>query len=138
MCDQRPCVIVIEDNALVRTGQRMLLEHAGYRVIEITAAADLAGYGASAGVARAIIADFDLGPGMTGVEVALEIMRRAGKRIPTLVLSASLGHRSLADAAAQGMPVMFKPVPQEKVMAWVAQALAGRDGPPETLGQSSP
>ena len=74
MSDQRPHVILIEDNSLVRTGQRMLLEHAGYQVTEIASAAALAGFEPRAGVAQAIIADFDLGPGMTGIAVALELM----------------------------------------------------------------
>ncbi len=101
----------------------MLLEHAGYRVIEIATAADLAGVDAIPGGSHVIITDFDLGPGLTGIEMAQDIMRRAGEQIPTLVLSASFGGRSLEAAAACGMPVMFKPAPEEQVLAWVADAL---------------
>ena len=119
----QPHVILIEDNPLVRAGQRMLLEHAGYRVAEIIADADLASFVVPVGGTLVIIADFDLGPGMTGIEVALEIMRRAGEPIPTLVLSASFGARSRAAAAACDMPVMVKPAPEERVLAWVADAL---------------
>lgn len=126
MSDQQPRVVLIEDNLLVRSGQRMLLEHAGYRVAEIATSADLAGFEVSAGGIQVIIADFDLGPGMTGIEVALEIMRRAGERFPTLVLSASFGPRSLPAAAACQMPVMFKPAPEERVLAWVADAIEGQ------------
>jgi CheY-like chemotaxis protein len=101
----------------------MLLEHVGYRVIEIAAATDLVSFVAAPGGAQAIIADFDLGPGMTGVEVALEIMRRAGEWIPTLVLSASFGVRSPASAATYDMPVMLKPASEEQILAWVASAV---------------
>jgi CheY-like chemotaxis protein len=128
MVNQQPRVVIIEDNPLVRAGQRMLLEHAGYRVTEIAASDDLAGFEATDSGSQVIIADFDLGPGMTGIEIALEIMRRAGVRIPTLVLSASFGQRSLAAAAACEMPLMFKPAPEERVLAWVADAL-GRKPP---------
>jgi CheY-like chemotaxis protein len=123
MPNHQPRIVLIEDNPLVRAGQRMLLEHAGYHVAEIATSADLAGFMPNGGGYHAIIADFDLGPGMTGIEVALEIMQRAGGRIPTLVLSASFGSRSVAAAAAHEMPVMFKPASEEKVLAWVADAL---------------
>ncbi len=118
-----PRVVLIEDHPLVRAGQRMLLEHAGYRVAEITASADLAGFVSTDDGDQVIIADFDLGPGMTGVELALEIMRRAGEHIPTLILSASFGERSVIAAGAHDMPVMFKPALEEDVLAWVADAL---------------
>src|SRR5579863_5979803 len=111
MPNHNPRIVVIEDNPLVRAGQRMLLEVVGYCVAEISAPADLADFTSLSSPDQAIIADFDLGPGMTGLDIALEIMRRAGKQIPTLILSASFGERSLAAAAAHGMPVMFKPVP---------------------------
>lgn len=131
MSDRKPRVVLIEDNPLVRAGQRMLLEHAGYRVAEITMADDLTGFEIAGGGNQVIIADFDLGPGLTGIEVALEIMRRAGERIPTLVLSASFGQRSQAAAAAYEMPLMFKPAPEEQVLAWVADAFGqGHPGSP--------
>ncbi len=123
MSDRQPCIVLIEDHPLIRAGQRMLLEHAGYRVIEIATAADLAGFEATPCDSQVIIADFDLGPGMTGIEMAQDIMRRAGKRIPTLVLSASFGKRSQEAAASSGMPMMFKPAPEEQVLTWIARAL---------------
>ncbi len=121
-----PRVILIEDHPLIRAGQRMLLEQAGYRVAEIAAAADLAEFDAGAPGAQVIIADFDVGPEMTGVEIALEIMRRACARIPTLVLSGSLGVRSLPAAAAAAMPLMFKPASEQVLLDWIAAALDGR------------
>lgn len=121
-----PRIILIEDHPLVRVGQRMLLEHAGYRVAEITAAADLDGFDVVGNGAQVIIADFDLGPDMTGVEIALEIMRRASARIPTLVLSGSFGERSLPAAAAASMPLMFKPASEQGLLDWIAAALDGQ------------
>ena len=109
----------------------MLLEHAGYNVTEITGGGDPDDFVAAGTESQAIIADFDVGPGMTGIEVALELMRRTGRRIPTLVLSASFGERSLAAAAAHDMPVMFKPAHVEQVLTWVANALnRQREQPP--------
>jgi DNA-binding response OmpR family regulator len=123
MSIRQPRVILIEDDPLIRVGQRMLLEHAGFLVSEIRSSADLVLFKCSTAEKLAIIADFDLGPGMTGIEVAVEIMRRTGEQIPTLVLSASFGELSLPAAAAQGMSVMFKPAPEERVLAWVTAAL---------------
>ncbi len=136
MPNRQPCVVVIEDHPLVRAGQRMLLEDAGYRVAEIATASDLAGFAATAGGSQAIIADFDLGPGMNGPEMALDIMRRAGERIPTLILSASYGARSLAIAAVHNMPVMFKPAPEGQVLAWVADAVVIRRSDPDAADKA--
>lgn len=116
----QPRIILIEDHPLVRMSQRMLLEHAGYRVSEIAAPGDLPGLAPGA---DAIIADFDLGGEVTGVEVALEIMRRASMRIPTLVLSGSFGERSLPAARAAAMQLMFKPATEQLLLDWVADAV---------------
>lgn len=128
MCDHPPRVVLIEDNPLVRIGQRMLLEDAGYRVSEIASSRDLEDFSLVGG-AHAIIADFDVGPGMTGLEIALEIDRRAGGNLPILVLSASLGHRSLPAAKRYGIPVMFKPTPEETLLGWLAKATDQRHRP---------
>jgi DNA-binding NtrC family response regulator len=138
MPDSQLRVILIEDHPLIRAGQRMLLEHAGYRVAEITAAADLGTFVVTPGERQVIIADFDLGPGMNGVQVAQEIMRRAGEPIPTLVLSASFGNRSQAAAAVLGLPLMFKPAPEERVLAWVADAFSSQNQSPDNRDQSNP
>ncbi len=122
MSDQ-PGVILIEDHPLIRAAQRTLFEDAGYRVTEIATAADLDDFSPVAGEIQAIITDFDLGPGMNGVEVALEIMRRADKRIPTLIVTGGFAGGALAAAAAHGMPVMAKPAPEEEIMAWVGWTL---------------
>lgn len=123
MSERQPRVVVIEDHPLVRIWQGMLLEDAGDHVAEIAVPSDFAGFVATGHDSQAIVADFDIGPGMTGLDVAPEIMRRAGAWIPTLILSASFGERSVAAAVACDMPVMFKPVSEEKVLAWVADAL---------------
>jgi DNA-binding NtrC family response regulator len=138
MSNSQPCVILIEDHPLIRAGQRMLLEHAGYRVEEIAAAADLGSFVVTPGERLVIVADFDLGPGMNGVEVAQEIMRRAGEPIPTLVLSASFGTRSQAAAAVSGLPLIFKPAPEDQILTWVADALREQNQSPDNRDQSSP
>ena len=114
----KPGVLLIEDQPLIRAAKRMLFEDAGYRVTEITKAADLRNFTACAGEYQAIIADFDLRPDMTGIEMALEIMRRVGEWIPTLVVSVSCDGRMLAAAATAGMQVMAKPAPAEEIMGW--------------------
>ena len=63
----KPGVLLIEDQPLIRAAERMLFEDAGYRVTEITKAADLRNFTACAGEYQAIIADFDLRPDMTGI-----------------------------------------------------------------------
>lgn len=120
----RPCVIVIEDQAMVRTSERLLLEAAGYRVAEIASPADLQTLDADLAQAVAILADFDLGTEMSGVDIALEIMGRAGRRIPTMVLSGSVGRRPRALAAQHQMPFIAKPATERAVLDWLADVFA--------------
>ena len=120
-----PLVIVIEDHPLVRLSQRMLCEQAGYRVAEVNNAADVATCDLGHDGRRVIIADFDMGPEPTGIELAQALMHRAGAPIPTLVLSGGPGPDAYPAAAGQRMPLLRKPAREEVLLGWIGSAMAG-------------
>ena len=120
-----PRVVLIEDDPLVLFGQEMLLKDWGYRVAAGASleAIRLALSDAPDDVA-AIIADFNLGSGETGADVACAVAARAQRRIPTVVVSASLGRRSGAAADLHGFAYLAKPVDPETLRDWLVMATA--------------
>lgn len=124
MPDCKPLVIIIEDHPLARLAQRMLCEQAGYRVVEVSNLADVATCDAGCEGRRVIIADFDMGTELTGVQLARALMRRVGMPIPTLVLSATVGTRAQQEADAQQMKLLAKPTDDGQLIEWITGALA--------------
>src|SRR5262249_7438844 len=119
----RPRVVLIEDDPLVLFGQEMLLKDWGYRVVSGTSpeAIRAALVDAPDDVA-AIVADFNLGGTETGADVALSVAKGARRRIPTIVMSASLGRKSGAEAALHGFAFLAKPVDPERLRDWLLMA----------------
>ena len=120
----RRYVIVIDDHALVRESERQLLEVAGYAVAEVADPADLSGLDLDAGTDVAILADFELAGTMTGVDIALAIMSITGRKIPTLVLSGSVGDNASMSASAHHLPFLTKPVTDTALLEWLEGAFA--------------
>ena len=119
-----PCVVLLEDDPLARFGQEVLLRDWGYRVVANASRAGVmdALRQEDAEVA-AIIADFNLGDGETGVEIAHHIAASASRRIPTVIMSASHGRRSCADARAHGFTFLAKPIDPEHLRVWLIKAM---------------
>lgn len=114
----RPKVMVVDDEALVRTLSRRMLESAGYQVYE---AAD--GVEALAALDRlervdAVVTDLRM-PHMDGFALAAHLARRS-PRIPTLIISGFDHH---ADRMAELVPVLPKPFSSEQLLEGVRQVL---------------
>ena len=124
----RPRVVLIEDNPLVLFGQEMLLKDWGYRVVSGTSPEAIRSALVDApGDVAAIVADFNLGGAETGANVALSVAKGARRRIPTIVMSASLGRTSGAEAALYGFAFLAKPVNPERLRDWLLVATATSD-----------
>jgi two-component system, sensor histidine kinase len=111
---------LIEDDALIRLGQETLWRDWGHRVA--TAASRDAIQEALKDNPRdvaAIIADFDIGGPVTGIDIALAIAAAAGRRIPTAIMSASFGQVSRIAAALQGFAFFSKPVDPQALCDWL-------------------
>jgi PAS domain S-box-containing protein len=124
-------ILLIEDNATLRQGLQVVLESWGYMVLTAVngeEALDIA--------ARldwefdAILADYRLGPGLTGIETAQEIEHRTGKSIPTLVLTGDTAKERIAEILTSGFAILHKPVNAEDLRQNLAKLLSAEDKVP--------
>ena len=103
--------LVIEDNHKVRMGLQLLLESWNCQVVvaETSDAAIDAGERDGWGF-DAVIADYRLGAGMSGIETAVEIGIRAGRRLPTLIVTGDTAAECIEELQVSGFEWMHKPV----------------------------
>jgi DNA-binding response OmpR family regulator len=117
---QARIAILLEDDANVRGALELLLSDLGWRPIAAASAQQalvLLG-GASAHVG-AVITDFNLGPGLNGVDET-RALAQAGVAAAVLVMSSSMRGRAELAARAAGHDYLPKPVQAERVEAWLA------------------
>ena len=118
MIDQRPTLVVVEDDAHVRRALTRLLCSRGYGVRAFDSAeAWLAGICPADGA----IIDIDL-PGMSGLELD-DWLRREGLAIPTVFLTAQDEPRP-----ATSRVILQKPLDAQALLDVIDEALAARDG----------
>ena len=67
-----------------------------------------------------IVADNRLGPGLTGVEASMEIRRRAGRAIPTLILTGDTSAERIAEIRSCGFELLHKPVSDHELRSEIA------------------
>jgi PAS domain S-box-containing protein len=108
----KPCILVADDEPLVRDLGRAVLERAGYRVMTATDGADaLEVYRAGAAEIDLILLDYTM-PRLTGLQV-MEALHQAGSSVP-VVLSSGYAlegevHQFLAAGARAFMPKPYRP-----------------------------
>jgi len=116
--DQRPTLVVVEDDDHVRRALTRLLCSRGYGVRAFDSAeAWLAGICP----ADAAIIDINL-PGMSGLELD-EWLRRDGREIPTVFITAHDEPRP-----ATSRVILQKPLDAHALLDVIEEALAARDG----------
>jgi len=120
-------VLLIEDNSIVRFSIAALLGDWGCAHMSAATgeeALDLAG--AERWRFDAIIADQRLGGPLTGVATSKEIERRAGRPIPTIVLTGDTAVERIAEMDASGFIVLHKPVDAENLRRELERLLSNR------------
>jgi PAS domain S-box-containing protein len=117
-------VLVIEDNAIVRRGLEILLNQFGYEIF-LADSSEQALELAAKEKSRfdAIVTDQRLGEGLTGIETAREIHRRAARAIPTMVLTGDTGGARIAEIESSGFPILHKPVDAEDLRSQLARLI---------------
>jgi two-component system, NtrC family, nitrogen regulation response regulator NtrX len=117
----KPRILVVDDESSIRSSLRMILQHAGYQVLEAASGQDALDR-LSAEVPDVIILDVKM-PGMDGLEV-LEILRAQGVTAPVLVVS---GHGDIETAVRATKLGAFnfieKPFGEERVLVEIRNAL---------------
>lgn len=104
-------IAVIEDEAIVLVGYQMLFESWGYEVVAASSAEEALGQLRDRGRGPdAIIADYRLREGRTGVMAIRSIQAEFGDAIPAILVTGDTGPGRLREAAASGLPILHKPV----------------------------
>jgi PAS domain S-box-containing protein len=107
-------VLVIEDNSILLHGLESMLQQWGYQTLVAACGEEALEIGGEAGWRfDAIVTDHRLGAGLTGVESAKEIGRRAGRSFSTLVLTGDTAKERIAEIEASGFELLHKPVSAE-------------------------
>jgi CheY-like chemotaxis protein len=118
-------VLVVEDEAMVLMGYRMLFESWGYRVLAACSVEDamdqLADHPLPPDV---IVADFRLTGGETGVQAVRLVEKRYGGRIPAILITGDTAADRLREAASSGLPVLHKPVNGRKLQSLLEEMLS--------------
>lgn len=116
-------ILIIEDDATVRSGLQLLAESWGHEVAAVASGEEALALGAECGRFDTIVADFRLGPGLNGTETAMEIRKRIGWPIPTLVVTGDTDPERISEVHASGFDMLHKPVAAEELRSKLAQLL---------------
>lgn len=120
-------IVVIDDEALVLEALHVLLETWGYRVLAAESERDAVERLQSLGERpTAILADYRLREGRTGLEAIERIRTVAGDVIPSIIITGDTSTESLRQAEASGLPVLQKPVLPPHLRKVLAQTLRRR------------
>lgn len=110
--EERPLVVIIEDDETIADAWSLLLTDWGYASV----AAAVRALGQRVSEVRAVITDYYLLDGFTGVTGALAIAKAVGHPVPTLVTTGffDLGKNLVA------FPVLAKPFNPDVLRQWLS------------------
>lgn len=116
-------VLCIDNDPAVSRGMATLLEGWGCRVV--TAADARSALAALDGrIPDAILTDYHLDFGSTGLDALEELERHLGTSVPAALITADHGHAVQEEAAARGIALARKPLRPGALRALVAQLVA--------------
>lgn len=126
----RRLVVMVEDDAAVRSGLEVLLKSWGASVIAFdSVAACLQWVGAaepSQLTPDLVIADYRLESGHTGVEAILAVREQFGRTVPAIVVTGSVMSHHEQEAQDRDFHLLIKPVVPNKLRAMIAFKLGMR------------
>ncbi|MEZ5960113.1 MAG: response regulator [Hyphomonadaceae bacterium] len=120
MMDQRPLILLLEDDQASAEAMKLVLRDWGANVVHGADVDDIvSSAGTHAAAAAMIITDFHLSKG-NGVSAAQQLSKRA-PRARVLVLSGSLSNDAQSAAKGAGFTFMRKPAPRRDIISWLEQ-----------------
>ncbi|TNC46151.1 PAS domain S-box protein [Rubellimicrobium rubrum] len=117
------CVLVVEDNRLVGEFAARLLEDLGFGTIWVASAKDALDHLEATPDRFAVVFTDVVMPGMSGIELAREVRKRA---IPVPVVLTSGYSHVLAEEGTHGFDLLHKPYSVEGLSRVLRQAMSGR------------
>ena len=113
-------VLVVDDDPLVLSGNRVLLEELGCSVQTVANARDaLDAVAALDGTPLLVLCDMWLGDGDNGIELLRRMSALTGAPVSAILVSGDTGPQTLAAAADAGYALLHKPVSPAKLRAAV-------------------
>ena len=119
----RTTVMVVEDDAIVREGLRIMMEQWGHTTLAAESCAEALGFIAAGRTPDIIVTDYRLADNHTGREVIREVRRAAGHPIPAILVTGDTAPERLAEAEAGNFHVLHKPVIANDLQRAVTRAL---------------
>ncbi len=113
------CVLLVDDDDLVRRGARAALRQAGYRVIEAADGAEALDRLAAHPDIDALVTDYAM-PGISGAEL-VALARRGRGELPALMIT---GYADISGEEAAAVPRLAKPFRPGELVAALARVIA--------------
>lgn len=120
----RGLILVIDDEALVRMGLQAMLEGWGYRVLTAGSVEDAVGHIESGEWPAAILADYRLRGGETGLDAISAVCERLNMPVPATVITGDTAPERLVEVRAGGHALLHKPVAAYELRNAVAEMLS--------------
>lgn len=122
----RRVVLVLDDDPLIRDSMQALLRAWGYEPrLHSTLAALLPVARQERDRVGAVIVDYRLNDGFTGIGAARELRQVVGTDVPVMLITGDTSPERLQALEASGFPVMHKPLDPELLLAQLASAAGG-------------
>jgi DNA-binding NtrC family response regulator len=118
--DERPLILVIDDDQRMARALSLLLDDWGFAYVTAESpTAAVRSLGPRLKEVRAVITDYHLQDGFTGIKGAAAIVKAIGRPVPTLVTTCFL---DLADNLS-AFPVLAKPFDPNLLRQWLTYQL---------------
>ena len=117
-------ILVIEDEASVRTSISRLLKASGIRAVVVATADD-----ALARIRRQeirpdlLLCDYNLQGSSNGLTTVGELRAALGRNTPAIIMTGDIRAETVAPIAAQGMPVLLKPFLLDDLLQHIARVI---------------
>jgi CheY-like chemotaxis protein len=120
---QGACVLVIEDDALVRSALVGLLMAWGIKVFEASALSGALAIVADGVQPDLLISDYRLQAGDNGIEAVRQLRAALQQSLPAFLMSGDTDPELMAQAQAQGLTLLHKPVRPAKLRSLLRRLL---------------
>jgi len=118
-------VLVVENDKYIRYGMQVLLQSYGCETLcaaDIATATELLNQNDC--LPDIILADYHLDGNMTGTQAILELRDYLGEDIPALLVTGDASANSEQEAARYNLPLLYKPVESDKLLAAINSELS--------------
>ena len=122
--DRRGRVLIVEDNAILRMSLEDIVTDWGYETVSAASGEEALTRVEAGARVDAIVTDYRLGAGLTGVEAALEVERLSRRALPKLIVTGDTAKERLEEIRASGCDFLHKPVSVEDLRQKLSDMMA--------------